>query len=81
MEGHRYAAEQIIERTQALDAARRYEADQRALLLAGAATPNDVLLAQRDLLTASLNWLNAFIAGRVAQAALLKTQGQTGLAN
>jgi len=81
VEGHRYAAEQILERTQALDAARRYEADQRALLLAGAATPNDVLLAQRDLLTASLNWLNAFIAGRVAQAALLKTQGQTGLAN
>jgi outer membrane protein TolC len=81
VEGHRYAAEQIIERTQALDAARRYEADQRALLLAGAATPNDVLLAQRDLLNASLSWLNSFIAGRVAQAALLKTQGQTGLAN
>jgi outer membrane protein TolC len=79
--GHRTAAEQIGARTQALEAARRYEADQRALLLAGAATPNDVLLAQRDLLAASLDWLNGFIAGRVAQAALLKAQGKTGLAN
>lgn len=79
--GHRTAAEQITARTQALEAARRYEADQRALLLAGAATPNDVLLAQRDLLAASLDWLNSFIAGRVAQAALLKAQGKTGLAN
>lgn len=79
--GHRTAAEQISARTQALEAARRYEADQRALLLAGAATPNDVLLAQRDLLAASLDWLNSFIAGRVAQAALLKAQGKTGLAN
>ena len=65
----------LIERTQALEAARRYEADQRALLLAGAATPNDVLLAQRDLLAASLDWLNAFIAGRVAQAALAEGPG------
>ena len=64
---------------QQLEAARRYEADQRALLLAGAATPNDLLLAQRDLLAASLDWVNAFIAGRVAQAALLKARGQTGL--
>jgi len=79
--GHRTAAEQISARTQGLEAARRYEADQRALLLAGAATPNDVLLAQRDLLAASLEWVNAFIAGRVAQAALLKAQGKTGLAN
>jgi outer membrane protein len=79
--GHRTAAETISSTQQALEAARRYEADQRALLLAGAATPNDVLLAQRDLLAASLNWVNAFIAGRIAQAALLKAQGKTGLAN
>lgn len=77
--GHRTAVEDITAKNASLDAARRYEADQRALLLAGAATPNDVLLAQRDLLAASLQWVDAFIAGRVAQAALLKAQGQTGL--
>jgi outer membrane protein len=76
---HRTAAATITAKTQQLEAARRYEADQRALLLAGAATPNDLLLAQRDLLAASLDWVNAFIAGRVAQAALLKARGQTGL--
>ncbi|HEX5659739.1 MAG TPA: TolC family protein [Polyangiales bacterium] len=76
---HRSAAATITAKTQQLEAARRYEADQRALLLAGAATPNDLLLAQRDLLAASLDWVNAFIAGRVAQAALLKARGQTGL--
>jgi outer membrane protein len=76
---HRTAAQTIVAKTQQLEAARRYEADQRALLLAGAATPNDLLLAQRDLLAASLDWVNAFIAGRVAQAALLKARGQTGL--
>lgn len=77
--GHRTAAAQIESTTQALEASRRYEADQRALLLAGAATPNDLLLAQRDLLAASLDWVNAFIAGRVAEAALLKARGQTGI--
>ncbi len=76
---HATAAATITAKTQQLEAARRYEADQRALLLAGAATPNDLLLAQRDLLAASLDWVNAFIAGRVAQAALLKARGQTGL--
>ncbi|MET0287504.1 MAG: TolC family protein [Polyangiales bacterium] len=76
---HRTAAATITAKTQQLEAARRYEADQRALLLAGAATPNDLLLAQRDLLAASLDWVNSFIAGRVAQAALLKARGQTGL--
>lgn len=78
---HRTAVQDIQAKTQTLEAARRYEADQRALLLAGAATPNDVLLAQRDLLAASLDWVNAFIAGRIAQAALLKAQGKTGLAS
>ena len=78
---HRTAVEGIIAKTQQLEAARRYEADQRALLLAGAATPNDLLLAQRDLLAASLQWVDAFIAGRIAQAALTKAQGSTGLAN
>jgi outer membrane protein TolC len=78
---HRTAAEGISAKRQQLEAARRYEADQRALLLAGAATPNDVLLAQRDLLAASLQWVDSFIAGRIAQAALTKAQGSTGLAN
>jgi outer membrane protein TolC len=78
---HKTAAATISAKTQQLEAARRYEADQRALLLAGAATPIDLLLAQRDLLAASLDWVNAFIAGRVAQAALLKARGQTGLAS
>lgn len=76
---HRTAVQTITAKTQQLEAARRYEADQRALLLAGAATPNDLLLAQRDLLAASLDWVNAYIAGRIAQAALLKARGQTGL--
>jgi outer membrane protein TolC len=49
-------------------------------LLAGAATPNDVLLAERDLTQASLDWIDSFIQGRVAQAALLKARGTTGLA-
>lgn len=78
---HRTAAEGIVAKTQQLEAARRYEADQRALLLAGAATPNDVLLAQRDLLGASLQWVDSFIAGRIAEAALMKARGETGLAN
>jgi outer membrane protein TolC len=50
-------------------------------LLAGAATPNDVLEAERDLIQAALEWVDSFIQGRIAQAALLKAQGKTGLAN
>jgi outer membrane protein len=78
--GHAAAAADIAAKTEALDAARRYHADQRALLLAGAATPNDVLLAERDLTAAALQWVDAFIDARRAQANLLKAQGKTGLA-
>ncbi len=76
---HRTASAGITSKTEALNAAQRYHADQRALLLAGAATPNDVLLAERDLVQASLDWVDSFIQARIAQAALLKAQGKTGL--
>ncbi len=77
---HRTASAGIASKTEALAAAQRYYADQRALLLAGAATPNDVLLAERDLIQALLEWVDSFIQARIAQAALLKAQGKTGLA-
>lgn len=78
--GIRTAASHIDAATEKLDAARRYYSDQRALMLAGAATPNDVLLAERDLTAAALEWVDAFIEARRAQANLLKAQGKTGLA-
>jgi outer membrane protein TolC len=77
---YRTAGAHIDAATEKLEAARRYHADQRALMLAGAATPNDVLLAERDLTAAALEWVDAFIEARRAQADLLKAQGKTGLA-
>ena len=65
----------------AYDAARRRYEDQRALMLAGAATPNDVLEAENLLRRAELLWIDAFIHVRMAHAALLKAQGETGLAS
>ncbi len=79
--GFHAATAAIHAKTEALEAARAYHADQRALLLAGAATPNDVLLAERDLTAAALEWVDAFINGRRAQANLLKAQGKTGLSS
>jgi outer membrane protein TolC len=76
---HRAAREQVAAKNQSVEAARRYYNDQHALMLAGAATPNDVLLAENELRRAELEWIDAFIHARVASAALLKVQGQTGL--
>jgi outer membrane protein TolC len=78
---HRSAVHHVDSATQALEAARRYQRDQRALVLAGAATPNDLLLAQVQLTRAALEWVDAFIKVRQAEAALLKARGQIGLAN
>ncbi len=78
---HTTASAEIAAKTEGLKGARRYYADQRALMLAGAATPNDVLLAERDLTQASLEWVNAFVKARRAQANLLKAQGKTGVTN
>lgn len=76
---HRTAVASVDASTQSLEAARRYQADQRSLMLAGAATPNDVLEAQTLLTRAALEWVDAYINARIAEAALLKTQGKTGL--
>lgn len=79
--GYAAATAAIAAKSEAVDAARRYHADQRALMLAGAATPNDVLLAERDLTQAALEWVDAFVNARRAQANLLKAQGKTGITN
>ncbi|MFT3927271.1 MAG: TolC family protein [Myxococcales bacterium] len=79
--GHATAAANITAKTEALNAARAYHADQRALMLAGAATPNDVLLAERDLTQAALEWVDAFVNARRAEANILKAQGKTGATN
>jgi outer membrane protein len=76
---HRTAVASIDATTQSLEAARRYQADQRALMLAGAATPNDVLEAQDLFTRAAREWVDAHINARIAEAALLKAQGRTGL--
>jgi outer membrane protein len=78
--GHRAARERVAATIQSVEAARRRYEDQRALLLAGAATPNDVLEAENLLRRAELLWIDAFINVRMARAALLKAQGETGLA-
>jgi outer membrane protein TolC len=75
---HRAAVANTVAATEALESARRYQNDQRELLLAGAATPNDVLEAQLLLTRAALEWVDSFISVRLAEAALLKTQGKTG---
>lgn len=77
---HKAASAGISAKTEAYTSALRYHADQRALLLAGAATPNDVLLAERDLIQAALEWVDSFVQARIAQAGLLKAQGKTSFA-
>jgi hypothetical protein len=76
---HRSAVANTQAATESLEAARRYQGDQRSLLLAGAATPNDVLESQLLLTRAALEWVDSFISVRLAEAALLKTQGKTTL--
>jgi outer membrane protein TolC len=75
---HRAAVANTTAATEALESARRYQSDQRELMIAGAATPNDVLEAQLLLTRAALEWVDSFISVRLAEAALLKTQGKTG---
>jgi outer membrane protein TolC len=74
---HRSAVANTQAASESLEAARRYQSDQRSLLLAGAATPNDVLESQLLLTRAALEWVDSFISVRLAEAALLKTQGKT----
>lgn len=76
---HRTAVAGVDAAQKSLEAAHRYQTDERALMLAGAATPNDVLQAQTQLTRAALDWVDAFINVRMAEAALLKAQGKTGL--
>jgi outer membrane protein TolC len=78
---HRSAVHATDAATQTLEAARRYQRDQRSLVLAGAATPNDLLLAQVQLTRAALEWVDSFIKVRQAEAAVLKARGQIGLTN
>jgi outer membrane protein TolC len=78
--GHKAARERVAANIMSVDAARRRYEDQRALMLAGAATPNDVLEAENLLRRSELLWIDAFIHVRMAHAALLKAQGETGLA-
>jgi outer membrane protein TolC len=75
---HRAAVANTLAATESLESARRYQADQRSLLLAGAATPNDVLESQLLLTRSALEWVDSFISVRMAEAALLKAQGKTG---
>lgn len=75
---HRAAVANTQAATESLESARRYQADQRSLLLAGAATPNDVLESQLLLTRSALEWVDSFISVRMAEAALLKAQGKTG---
>jgi outer membrane protein TolC len=76
---HRTAVATVEAAVKSLEAAHRYQADQRSLLLAGAATPKDALEAQTLLTRAALEWVDAFVSVRLAEAALLKAQGKTGL--
>jgi outer membrane protein TolC len=75
---HRTAIANTQAATESLEASRRNRADQRELLLAGAATPNDLFEAQLLLTRAAMEWVDSFISVRIAEAALLKTQGKTG---
>jgi outer membrane protein TolC len=75
---HRTAVADTQARTESLEAARRNRNDQRELMLAGAATPNDLFEAQLLLTRAALEWVDSYISVRIAEAALLKTQGKTG---
>jgi outer membrane protein len=77
---HRAASASIAARTDAFTSAQRNYADQRSLLQAGAATPNEVLVAESELVQAALEYVDSFVQARIAQAALLKAQGKTGLA-
>jgi outer membrane protein TolC len=77
---HKGAREIMGANILSVDAAKRRYEDQRSLMLAGAATPNDVLEAENLLRRAELLWIEAFIQVRMAHAALLKAQGETGLA-
>lgn len=74
---HRTAVANTQAASESLEAARRYQMDQRELMLAGAATPNDVLEAQLLLTRSALSWVDSFISFRMAEAAVLKAQGKT----
>lgn len=76
---HRTAREQVAASVLAVEGARRRYNDQRALMLAGAVTPNEVLEAETLLRRAELDWIDAFVHARMARAALIKAQGSTGL--
>lgn len=77
---HREAREEVATKNEGVVAAQRYFDDQRALLKAGAATPKDVLDAEAALRRAQLEVVDAYLHARLAEAALLKARGDTGLA-
>ncbi len=76
---HRTARERIRATTQNLEASLRFFDDQQNLMKAGAATPSDVLDAESELRRAQFEWVDAFIGARMANAALIKARGDTGL--
>jgi outer membrane protein TolC len=73
---HRTAVANVQASTDSLTASWRYARDQRELMMAGVATPNDALVAQVLLSRSALEWVDSYIRVRMAEAGLLKAQGQ-----
>jgi outer membrane protein TolC len=73
----RLAAQSIEATKQNATASAGYYEDQHALMMAGAATPGDVLEAEQRLRLAQLECVDAYIQAKMAQATLLKVRGQT----
>jgi outer membrane protein TolC len=73
---HRTAVAATQAAIDSLTASWRYARDQRELMMAGAATPNDALVAQVLLSRAALEWVDSYIRVRIAEAALLKAEGK-----
>ncbi|HEX6243949.1 MAG TPA: TolC family protein [Polyangiales bacterium] len=73
---HRTAVANTQAATDTLTASWRYARDQRELMMAGVATPNDALVAQVLLSRSALEWVDSYIRVRMAEAGLLKAQGQ-----
>jgi outer membrane protein TolC len=71
------AAQAIQATRQNAAASAGYYEDQHALMMAGAATPGDVLEAEQRLRLAQLECVDAYIQAKMAQATLLKVRGQT----
>jgi outer membrane protein TolC len=72
----RTAHERIGAAELSVRASQRHYEDRRALMLAGAATPSDVLEAEQELRRSQLEWVDAHVQSKMAKAALLKARGE-----